>query len=361
MKVRSGIIDVQKFCYAWLIVIFHIYSDTRRHFPGASTAVEFFMLVAGVFFFRSWQKRKVNLTEENCLCYPLSHLKKRIIRFLPYTAIGYLAGFYVKNLHGITAGVIGKATEAFIKTVWDIPLISMNGMNVGKGMVDGPLWSLSAMIIVEFVILCFLVTSEKHFFHLVCPLSILFGYGYYANMKAADQFLFCGITTFGVIRVFLLYCIAFYISEASTRLSAVSFRPSGRWFLTMVEIIMHLLFLMIACTSNSRYYRWFATLLFAVAITIALSGQSYSADWFRQTNLTNFLGEWSMTIYIIHAPIIDFFRARFPGKPDDVYSRKYIICLLVACASLVLMYIGKWLPHMWNQTVASLKQRIVES
>lgn len=356
---RNGVIDLYKFYYSLLIVVFHIYSDTRRHLQGAGTAVEFFMLVAGVFFFRSWEKRKNSIHADRKLGYPMDHLKKRLLRFLPYTTIGYAVGFFVKKIYpGIAGGLtLGSVVDSFVKTVWDIFLVSMNGLNMGNNMVDGPLWSLSAMIIVEFLILCILVIREKHFFYIILPVSLLFGYGYYANMKSVDHLLFTGLTTFGVIRVYFLYCIAYYISTQSHKLADMQIGRKGRVFLTVVEVAMHLCFLVLACKRNTRYYRWFETMLFAVAITITLSGKSYLADWLKQTKLTDFLGKWSMAIYIIHSPIIQFFREKYQ-EPDIVYSHKYTICLLVVIASLATMAFGKLIIWVGMQIHSSVRQPI---
>ena len=52
-KTRNGFIDVQRFFYCWIIVLLHFYIDTRAYFMGGGSAVEFYILISGVFFFRT--------------------------------------------------------------------------------------------------------------------------------------------------------------------------------------------------------------------------------------------------------------------------------------------------------------------
>ena len=58
---KNGFIDVQKFIYAWLIVAFHFGNATTDYLPGGASAVEFFVLTSGIFFFTGWEKKKQNI------------------------------------------------------------------------------------------------------------------------------------------------------------------------------------------------------------------------------------------------------------------------------------------------------------
>lgn len=360
---RNAVVDLQKFYYSCMIVLFHIYVDTKRHFPGAGTAVEFFVLVAGVFFFRSWDRKKCELNEEERLEYPLMHLKKRILRFLPYTTIGFAVSFFVKRIFLLSlegkAVTVTALVDNFVKNFWELFLLSMNGMNRNAGMLNGPLWTLSAMVIVEFVLLTIFVVNEKKFLKLVLPVTLLLGYGWYASLEDIDHVLFHGVTTMGVIRVYLLYAIAYYIARGGAKLAEASVSQRGQMVLMAVEVLLHVIFLWIACTKDNRYYRWFSTLLFALALCITVSGRSSLANLFKQNRVTNFLGKWSMGIYIMHMPVLYAFRGLYTDF-DDYYRQKYVICFFVCVASLLTIYLGKHLERVGIRLNSSLKSLILQ-
>ena len=55
MKERNLDIQLFKFLYAWVIVIYHLASSTAITCEGGYCGVEYFLLVAGVFLFLSFE------------------------------------------------------------------------------------------------------------------------------------------------------------------------------------------------------------------------------------------------------------------------------------------------------------------
>ena len=95
--------------------------------------------------------------------------------------------------------------------IWEILLIKMTGLNNDNGFLNGPAWSLSAMLIAEFFVLLILVRWEKHFATCIAPLMLMVGFGFWRHIPVAAHELWIGFTTFGVLRVVLLNCIAYYL------------------------------------------------------------------------------------------------------------------------------------------------------
>ena len=54
---RNGFIDVLKFLFSIVIVIFHYYSPKYSYLGMGYTAVEFFMITSGIFFWNKYQQR----------------------------------------------------------------------------------------------------------------------------------------------------------------------------------------------------------------------------------------------------------------------------------------------------------------
>lgn len=67
---------------------------------------------------------------------------------------------------------------------------------------------------------------------------------------------------------------------------------------------MHLLLLWICLYRNTKYYQWLAILLFMLSIAIAFSGKSYLEQLLRRVRFVPFLGELSLSIYLVHYPMI---------------------------------------------------------
>lgn len=136
MTGRNGLIDLQKFFYAWIVVILHFYISTYEHLVGGGAAVEFFVVVSGAFFCAGYQRNKVRLSEHELVDYPVVYIKKRLLRFLPYTVPAFILGFFVKEVisaDGMGFNSVSYIMHSFAKHIWDIPLLSMCGVNGGGG------------------------------------------------------------------------------------------------------------------------------------------------------------------------------------------------------------------------------------
>lgn len=344
---RNGFIDIQKFFYAWIIVIFHFYEYTHEHFEGGGTSVEFFLIVSGAFFFAGYKRRFDGIRAEDRLNYPVQYIKKRLLRFLPYTLPAFAVAFIVRVVitdDGKSINSVAHIIDLFVRNIWEIPLISMCGLTGGRGMINGVTWTISTMLIVEFLILNFLVRGEKTFCSFLAPIAMLIGCGFWAQIEDTSHLLWHGFTTFGVIRTFIMTCAGIYAWKGAEWLSKQKISAKGRKILTFLEISIHTIAIISMTCRSTRYYRMFLALLFTIAITITLSHQGYTAKWFRQNKVTDFLGEWSMAIYVIHKSV-GIFLYKFYESPYEYYRLKYIYGVLVVFASLVILYLARWINH----------------
>ena len=140
------------------------------------------------------------------------------------------------------------------------------------------------------------------------------------------------------MRVFMVTCLAYYTWHLSQKLSNFVFTPFGRTLLLMIELGSHLMVILIAMYTNTREFRWCSTLLFIIAIAITLSNRSYSANLFKQSKITNWLGELSMSIYLIHIPIKFAFLIICKSNLDKLYSLFIPFAVTVFVASIMFMY-----------------------
>ena len=346
---RNPSIDIYKFFFSLMIAIFHFYgrSTPREHFPLGGVIVEFFVLASGVFFYSKWErvKQKNKITE----LYPYEYAKKRFLRFFPYNLAGVIFAFLVRRIYLYQAdgGVvtIGKIVRWLSSDIWEIILIKMNGLNKNAGLLNAPAWTISAMFIVEFVIVCLLVNREKLFYTVICPISILVGYGFWRHVENGGNEIWIGFTTFGVLRVFLVMCLAWYCYQLAEFIKKAQYTQKGIWILTFCEVICYCSVLLIVMYGTTRNFKWVATgfLLFAVSLSASQKTYIYTLSMKLNHTFTSWLGRLSVDIYLAHGTIIYLFTHFYPDK-YDMYRQKFIymlLCLAVAIIFECLVVLGQ--------------------
>ena len=93
------------------------------------------------------------------------------------------------------------------------------------------------------------------------------------------------------------------------------------------------------------------TLLFMVSIAIAISGHSYLAKIMDGSKLAVFLGNLSMSVYLVHTPVIRWIRSAC-----DMGAWTYIDLLPLFAAVLfaavghyyLTAWLIKWIPNLWK-------------
>lgn len=230
-------------------------------------------------------------------------------------------------------------------------------------MINGPTWTLSGMLIVEFIILNILVRYEKSFFRFWAPLAILLGCGFWANLSDVNHFLWRGFTTFGVIRILISTCLGMYAWESAKWFMNVKFSKKGTFALTIIELACHVIAVLTMVYSGSKFYRMLCALLFALATAITLSRKSYTAEWFSGkhiSSISRFLGEWSMAIYISHMPIQQFL-FRYFETPYEFYRIKYVYGIVIIIVSLMFLFLGRWINHVTPKISEKLRSIFIEN
>lgn len=358
---RNGAVDVYKFGFSWIIVLYHFYLDTGKHFSHGNIGVEFFVLVSGVYFFMAWERAKNQRTGCDLSFYPYEFAKKRFLRFFPYTTTAFVgalfvAAFYLRQFEGKTLFEFSKKCADY---VWEILLIGKSGL-VSGNFLNGPAWTVSAMLLTEFFILCLLVRWEKTFCSFLCPVSVLVIYGYWRQCASANNMVWVGFTTFGMLRVFVLTCLAYYCYCAIQWLKRLNFTKSGMWLLTVCEAACFFLVFLIVLNPDNRPLRYAGTLLLCIGCSITISGKSFSTVIFPDSRWTRYLGELSFAIYLTHYTILDVFRFRFP-KPNEMYSHKYSFVLMVAVVSALFLPLVKALSKASRLFFYWLRPKLIQT
>lgn len=330
--------------------------------------VELFVLISGVFMYMGWERTKDRLcgtdryTPHTGIS-PYNYLKKRFVRFLPATTVGFSLAFgvrawlYTQDGNSVT---FRKLLSWLSDDIWEILLIKMNGMNDNSALLNVPVWTVSAMLISEFVVFALLVNHEKLFTTLICPCSILIGYGYWRHIPKANHDIWLGFTTFGVLRVFILICLSWYCWQLILRLRATRFTRAGTAFLTFSEFALYICSLFLLMNFDTRNFRWVVTMMFFLAVAISISGASWTRVLFPAGKVTAFLGELSMGIYLTHYPIMRIFQHLW-SDATAMFSHKASFFAVVLAASVALCLLSRCIQKGAGSMMKGLKQIFIQT
>lgn len=355
MKTKNLDIQLMKFVYSCVIVIYHLTASTRINCIGGYCGVEYFLLTAGLFLFLSFERGEA----AGRLITPGQYVLRRFSRFFPWAFTGFLfAGVIDYTVIGKTES-LGRWMDHFAKDLWDMLLISWNGMNKNTLMLNAPAWTLSAMLIVGFFIWTLLYHYKRPFLSLIMPLTLVVGFGIWTHLPSADTERWIGFTNFGTFRTWLIMCLSYYCVLLGRKLSEVPLNRKGKLLLTAVEVLIHVFALVVMFRRAERYYQWMLTLLFMLSIGIAISGHSYLADVLERSRLSRYLGEISMSVYLVHAPLIRLFR-HFYDVSDWSYPELMPLFAAVLAASVVHHWITGQLVRASGKLFSGMKRLLTE-
>lgn len=336
---RNVTIDIWKFVYAWFIVFYHIYKSTGLHFAGGYYGVEFYLLAAGVFFFRTLEA-KPDLP-------PHDYIRKRFMRFLPWSLSAFVFAFVVNRI--LIRGLpLFELVKELSRDVWEVLLVDMSGVNGGNYSVNGPAWTLSSMFLVEILMVGWF-RYKKAFVHIVLPLTLMVGFGYWRVLPSAKIPVWVGFTAFGTLRAWLVYGCAYYCLQLSKRLRDIPFTHLGQAALTALETLCHAFAIAAMLFTNGRYFEWCAMLAFLVAIAVSASGQSLWNVWLAKFSpAAKFLGAFSLSLYLVHRPVDLYFEKLYPDS-GVLYSHLLPLICLILAFSLLHYFLVTGLIKLWRK------------
>lgn len=279
-------------------------------------SVELFVLIAGVFLFAGMCTRERDAMGRRRVREPYMFLKKRFLRFLPYSFFGFLIALAVKLIlknadGGFTAKELGNwLTDG----AWDILMVKMNGMNNNAPLLNVPAWTLSAMLICEFLICACMYNNAKLYETLIMPVTVLIGMGIWRHIPNANHTEWIGFTTFGLLRIWIVYGLSWCCCQLMLRIRECRWTKTGVAVITTAEILGYVFALYVMMNQTSRNWRWVAILAMLLSVAISISGKSASVSVFQGKKWIGWAGELSMGVYLTHYPIMECFRVKYPGE-----------------------------------------------
>lgn len=336
---RNGLIDLVRLGFAGVVMMYHFYSNGKRHFPGGFLGVEFFAILAGFLMYSAWDGHQVaELPLDKRQQYWLGYMKKRYIRFFWYGLVAFLVTFFVVRIWSDGVRGIAGVSDAISTDIWEILQIKMFGLNQGKGLLNVPAWTMGCMLFAEFFILGMLTFFKRQFIVFAMPLSVIFGTGYWMNLEDLSNWKFHTFFTFGMLRIYILTCIGIFSYLLCKKLKEISFSHVGRWALAVAELLGYGACALIVLYRNTRYYRFCFILIAALVLAVSFSGKSFAGSMLPANTFTNFCAELSLSLYLTHWPVLRVFQHLFKDI-NDLYRQKFVFLYCALTVALAYTYI----------------------
>ena len=118
---RNGLIDLARLGFAGVVMMYHFYSNGKKHFPGGFLGVEFFAILAGFLMYSVWDRHQVaELPMDGRQQYWLGYMKKRYIRFFWYGLVAFIAAFFVLRIWRDGVRGIAGISDVLSADIWEI-------------------------------------------------------------------------------------------------------------------------------------------------------------------------------------------------------------------------------------------------
>jgi len=269
VKKRNSTIDLLKFIYAVVVVIFHgrklAYNDEFTWLQSGYLAVEFFFIVSGYLMMsaasRVYAKDDIKIGEETFSF--LSHKIKGLYPSILFAYVCTLAAIIFTAKEPIKAGEI-------VSSVWELFLLRMSGIQ-GRA-INTITWYISAMMICMLFLYPLILKFKEDFAYIGAPLLAIFGLGYLSQTGAlTSPEKWMGLVYRGIIRATAELSIGCIVYLCVQKLKAV----------TLTKLTSVLLFvLQWGCVFASLYISnipgsdmgYVCVLFMAVAVTLGFSG-----------------------------------------------------------------------------------------
>ena len=301
---KNGYIELLRFILCLVIVIHHsgfVSPDGSTFFKSGALAADAFFMITGYFTIRHIEKAGV---VENKMEYAMKYTLKKLLRVLPYAAIGTFIAYLLI--------IIQKPSDApfmdYIITLQNMPfeliLAPMTGvMNPDLSTYhNAPLWFLSSMLIglpwVIYLALRFRDVFKNYLVWFVPAFLEAWMVISYGGACPWQQY--SGLLYSGVIRGFagmMLGCSIYYAANAlSTK--CIQIKKGTKIALTLLEVLLLVFVVYYMHRELTGYDEVFTLYVIGVVLTLAFSRISFTSQ--LNGSLFSKLGSITMPIYCMH-------------------------------------------------------------
>lgn len=350
-KQKNATIEIWRFIIAIAIIGFHIgfiiartcngengyfMVPETRWFFGSSEVLLIFTLTAGYFLVAHHKKLSANkeYNERSASSRAWEYTWSRIKGLIPVLVLGYILGILICTKFYYPDYNLQQICTMTVNSIWEFLGFHAAGLrSAGNEFfnLNGPLWFISAIIIVGYFIYWGMCKNEDFFAGVVSPFLFIFlsGWWSFTGTRASQT----AWTTFGLQTastngtggsataatasigfnnglIFVLIgllggVLIYYLVE---KLKKHKFTTTGTLGLSFVNLICSILLIWYVIYQPTYFNleRWTVSFLCIVVVSLTLLNKDYLTE-FLNNKVTNklfvYLGSISLYIYMLHYPI----------------------------------------------------------
>lgn len=356
---RNGAIDLLKFLFCMMIVIYHgrkFAPNNDVYFGAGYIAVEFFFLVSGYLMTAkaySVSKRENLLPGRETADFILKKFKT----LFPPVLFAYVASVIVQ--WSIIANP-QKFSDRLIYTVWEPFMLWMSGVGYNNLQINAQTWYISAMLISMFVLFPIMIKKFELFTRVIAPVTAILIFGWIGKEHGTLNLYrgWTGLIYSGNLRAVAALCLGSVCWVGAQRLQAIRFKKPARVLLALAEVACYLLIVYNANIPDDKRMAFILAALLAVGVTITFSKTSILGTCFDR-KICYWLGNFSLTIYLHHIIIRKIFQRYDLGLS---YKKELLIFVTATLAwSLAAHYILMGLQKLFGFIGKKLKPVLVET
>ena len=319
-------------------------------FKGSLDVIIIFYLITGFFLMKTHVKNKNARSDKEKTTASGEagkYLAKRIKTFYPAFLICLLFGLVLTNLYNDIP--VNQWLKVAVDSLWEWGGCVLSGLGIGNNvyglmpeshmLMNGPLWFISCLLIVGYIIYFLLEKCEDWFIGILAPIGFIFVYGYFhLNGISGMWYTFIGKSSFSTAFLQALVCIGmgcvFYVWV--DKLKNHKFGTGSKVFLTIANVLASaiVVYHMIWGTSFT-----FATIngLCAIVVFLVLLNQDYLTQLLDYP-IWKYPGKLALYIYMLHYPIIGYLH-KFVGI-ENLHTTCFVtygVTILLSIGLMLLM------------------------
>lgn len=222
--------------------------------------------------------------------------------------------------------------------IFDFALFTSSGLTGFRFV--GVAWYISAMLLAMWVLYPLLLKNRDLFFYLVAPLCTLFVYGFLLQTKGHLSYAmgWNGVVMLGLLRAFAgisLGCVAYFLA---IHLRKFDFTTNFRVLLTIIEVNCYILPLFFMHWYKLSKLDFNIVFLFFVGAVLTFSQQTYMAKRFVANS--TLLGNFSLALYLCHAPLTGFVKRMTPGFSYEQRLACFLLASVIVASLIVKVVAG---------------------
>ena len=342
-KSRNGEIDLLRFVFAIVILLFHFGKMLPTNFAGnGNIAVGFYCIVAGVFMAKHAKKILVVGKTDSIGDMTWKYIIHRIRSFYAYYIVAFILSAIFYRMLSEKMDFI-SLIKGLTKSIPTLSLTFLGLNNNLRSLYVPNTWYLSALLISSFVLFPFLIykfdTSTKILFPIVSMLIL--GYVYANNQTIIlawenwGGFLYNGITL--SIAEIALGASLFSLIEWIRRREVKSSKATKMLFTALKWGSFIIVFIFSFSPQIKRDYSIHALLYCCVGVVLSLSNLSYNIP---ATKMSSYLGKCALPIYMFHGFVRYIIQKRNTDGLLNLTPTVFLVSvLLTIIASILLMHL----------------------